>query len=1308
MTTIILSDKPTAPDLPDHELLAQVRAGNPSAFTGLVSRYHRMVFVVAYGYVRDRDTAEEVAQDVFLRAYLNLEKLQHAQCFPAWLNQITRNLALTWIRIGTRRSELAPMIPIDETHWDVTADMQHGPRETAQMREEQALVEKALFDLPEELKTLVLLRFSDGLPNREIARRLGVHPTSVGRQLDKALGLLRSSLGAAFSSERLKIAPRKDAAARTGVLVLAASALTGNGKAALVAAAATPAYQATVVGAGASAGILLQRIFASLIGVKGGLIAAVAVVAFVGAAVTVHWQSSLRSVSQDASLRGGRGHSPRATASPHRRTRRPRSGGVATPSQADSTTTDPVTVLSGRVALEGGAPAAGAKVRITWRHDGSLEGQSLAAVTQADGGYSLSWHRDEYSGNAFLDVSKPGYVGLSGLLEVESVGGVTLGASREFTRNLTMAKAVVLTGVVVDEEGKPVFGASVVAQPSEHTVQGMSRVGELTTSSATGRFEFSAVPGGSVSVSAHSDVCASKVISADAPCEDLVIKLESSSSEIQGVVLDTKTSTSVSRATVIAQHKESWFASQTTVTAADGSYRLEHLKSGQYDLYAFPEGEQPAPVFRGTPLTLGDKESTSINLHVCRGVTITGQVLDTSGAPLADVEITQLLNESTLVSPGDKTTSDGRYTITCRPNLGFVALTARKPGYRFQSPSDDPRSGHTTIRCSPDRAEESADIRMAAAREVFGKVVDQVGRPVRDARVQLLSNSDNAVAFEKTDAEGRFRLDAKPDAADRVLATATEFPAAVSELIQPGFEPVKDLIIRAQPGKTVRGTVIDQQGRPVSGAAISASCLAYVGDTGHSVGHCALQSDREGRFECAGPADCQMSLSASCDGYAPSEYANVELVTGSEVDNVSLVLKQSHFLAGTVRRKDGIPVNKAYVETMDRGRAGASTDSSGHYRLEGLTKAPERIQICCDRVRTAFPNSRIDVTDADFVLPDHLGKFICHVVDWKTSTPVTDLKVKTCNGKEIPSLPNSPGTFVEELQNSDQIYGYTIDAPGCVTTLIDRVELKTPGETVERTIRVGPGAVLCGRVVAGQDRKPLSGVRVAVTVGPFYTINWRSPMSECTTDGDGRFRLERIPAGEAKVELRPVSPYVASTTEVKGLKHEQTTDLGEIKLSEPGVIHGRFVNTDTGQPVVGGRISYRGPQSNGTMVTGPDGQFEVTGLSDGHVSFSQPENSIESSLWLKAGESPAVTLKTGNGTLSGTLTRGGKPAEAGVEVSLQHGDSHVRTRTGPRGAFLLKNLPSGRWEWSRSSSGAPKTVEVLPYHITEAVIETEN
>jgi RNA polymerase sigma-70 factor (ECF subfamily) len=84
--------------------------GETESFGFFVDKYRESVFAFAYSKLRNFDDAEDVTQDVFLKAYRNLRTLRRWDNFAIWLHSITNNLCLDWLRTKAKRSEKRKLI----------------------------------------------------------------------------------------------------------------------------------------------------------------------------------------------------------------------------------------------------------------------------------------------------------------------------------------------------------------------------------------------------------------------------------------------------------------------------------------------------------------------------------------------------------------------------------------------------------------------------------------------------------------------------------------------------------------------------------------------------------------------------------------------------------------------------------------------------------------------------------------------------------------------------------------------------------------------------------------------------------------------------------------------------------------------------------------------------------------------------------------------------------------------------------------------------------------------------------------------
>lgn len=169
---------------PSNEVLVQAaRRGDRAAFSSLMARHRELVFAYALARLGDREEAEDVAQETFVRAYLSLPRLRQAGGWQAWLLQITRNLCSdTLRRKRVRRTEAI------DPNW-LSADPSPETRYLSDERRRELAA--AVAALPEALRVPLLMRFGSGCSRQEIAVALGVPESTVIGRLARGMGVLR-------------------------------------------------------------------------------------------------------------------------------------------------------------------------------------------------------------------------------------------------------------------------------------------------------------------------------------------------------------------------------------------------------------------------------------------------------------------------------------------------------------------------------------------------------------------------------------------------------------------------------------------------------------------------------------------------------------------------------------------------------------------------------------------------------------------------------------------------------------------------------------------------------------------------------------------------------------------------------------------------------------------------------------------------------------------------------------------------------------------------------------------------------------
>ncbi len=221
----------------DIELMNALRSGDTHSYSILVERYFSMVYTIAYGRLKNRETAEDLAQEVFLRIYLYLGEGRQPYHFAGWIVRITHNLITDWNRCGQSKSKLLPMISIEEIKTELTDEKRKDVRAEMDAQKKNDIVNEAIFRLPVEQREIVLLHYVEGLNQKEIAERLGVHPSTVGRQLNKSLEVLKDLLGPILQETAVSLRPPKKVILQTIAIIAASSILSTSAKASVLEAA---------------------------------------------------------------------------------------------------------------------------------------------------------------------------------------------------------------------------------------------------------------------------------------------------------------------------------------------------------------------------------------------------------------------------------------------------------------------------------------------------------------------------------------------------------------------------------------------------------------------------------------------------------------------------------------------------------------------------------------------------------------------------------------------------------------------------------------------------------------------------------------------------------------------------------------------------------------------------------------------------------------------------------------------------------------------------------------------------------------
>lgn len=192
--------KADAPDDPDAELAARAAAGDMGAFDALVTLYTGRVFAVAFRMLGDRAEAEDLCQDVFVALHKALPDFRGDSRLSTWIYRITKNRCLNRIKFLKRRhiGQLAdvddPAVAGAAMDPDASAGGLKDPRRRLAEAELSDLVQVHLQRLPEEQRTLVVLRDLEDMSYDEIVDVTGLALGTVKSRLHRARSALAKAL----------------------------------------------------------------------------------------------------------------------------------------------------------------------------------------------------------------------------------------------------------------------------------------------------------------------------------------------------------------------------------------------------------------------------------------------------------------------------------------------------------------------------------------------------------------------------------------------------------------------------------------------------------------------------------------------------------------------------------------------------------------------------------------------------------------------------------------------------------------------------------------------------------------------------------------------------------------------------------------------------------------------------------------------------------------------------------------------------------------------------------------------------------
>lgn len=736
-------------------------------------------------------------------------------------------------------------------------------------------------------------------------------------------------------------------------------------------------------------------------------------------------------------------------------------------------------------------------------------------------------------------------------------------------------------------------------------------------------------------------------------------------------------------------------------TDGRGAFRIEGLPQGKFDLEAARPGfatKKVGGVEVGSEGPLTDLGTITLE----PGQRVQGIVTDRDGLPLEGVEVYAASGGPTMTMVMSGASFDEPEPDAVTDPTGWFTLSDLAAGepysFRFH------RVGFTdgSAKAVELPRMEPLEVRLEAASDVSGTVVDREGEPIAGAQVNLRRaktiEMGGAVmktvmmSSEQTDAAGRFLFADQEPGPVSLSAVASGYQEAKLDNVDiPKGEDVSGVELLLPAGAIVQGRVLLPDGRPAIGAEVR-----EVIEDPEPIHFGGQPTDGNGYYRIEGLVPGKVSIEATHDTW-PRVVRDLEVDEG--IHTLDLQLEGGVEVSGRVSSLDGDPVADAVVRLAPVGRVWggpeARTAADGGFEMPGVEDGEYDLWVEAFDFAPFPGERRISVAGEPLygleVTLDEGVRVVGRVtgIDPERLAEVSVTAQGTSFESWNSSAVDSRGNYrIEHLRPGS--YNLVAMLGDSGRRAKEQVALEPGMEELSTDLAFDDGLVLSGRVV--QDKAPVAGVMVMVEGLDVDRGGWGQ------TGEQGGFAVEGLEPGRYHVKLRDWET---------GLAHDETLDLStsrEIEIEVPGgSVAGRMRDSSDRQPLAGVALTLepeneevRGHLPTHTATTDLTGSFRLPNVADGEWRLSavkQGYAAVSRGVVLRSGraETLDVTMDPTEGmTLETRLPSGSPPDEVRVAVLDPSGAALVAGvyATGENGRVRLSSVPAGTWEVVVSAAGS--------------------
>ncbi|MCK5944155.1 MAG: carboxypeptidase regulatory-like domain-containing protein [Planctomycetes bacterium] len=645
-------------------------------------------------------------------------------------------------------------------------------------------------------------------------------------------------------------------------------------------------------------------------------------------------------------------------------------------------------------------------------------------------------------------------------------------------------------------------------------------------------------------------------------------------------------------------------------TAADGSYRFDHLAAGPARMVARHESWQPVAA---AAIVIGDRLDAEFRFERPTMSPLRGVVLcATTQEPIegATIELVPIQQSLGLVDPIAATSeADGTFLLEGLPR-GSMRMLVRHPDYG-------------AVKRTQVIGAVSYDLTIDMPRRtlVKGQLDARGDRAFAGGEVLELLDEGGQLAWATVDDQGRFAFDrpVSPGFVDiSTVGRAFSFRTLTGTMVSTRLSEAPENVVEIPvlPAPVLRGRFVDDDGAPIAGVSVARtqqlgenmrhlSDAAMSLDLGKVGGRILRLTDRDeplafsgedGRFEVRGFKPGRLLARASCAGRG-SRWLRVLMPPYGEVHEAGdIVLGPGCSISGRVLRGGQPFVGATVTVSSPICDSQATTDARGYYSIVDLVPGqytvrariigrPARSDARVVTTRPGRPARNVDITL-------EAGRLVRGVVRNEQGAPLADVLVSVRGRPGEVSRSRANGAFSVELPRRRSELLVSVGD----RSLQKVVTVGRDQELVEVQLDAPPTCSIVGLVLGAPGRRRLPGVLMRVTpLGAGRT--GAEPVTRWVPTPDGELRRSGVPSGHVRIELW-CDGYAPSFFDGELVANEDN-QLGEIVLERGSRLRGRVIDAN-GNPVRGARVLL-GEESDfdlfePSVISGEDGTFAIQGV----------------------------------------------------------------------------------------------------------------